>query len=465
MSRDLALKSASDLVRLYRRGDASPVEAIEAVLAQVSRHNERLNAVCWLDDESALASARESEARWRAGKPLGLVDGVPATVKDLLMSKGWPTLRGSRTVRRDQPWQEDAPSVARLRAHGAVLVGKTTTPEWGWKGVTDSELTGVTRNPWNPETTPGGSSGGAAVAAAAGMGALHLGTDGGGSIRIPAGFTGIYGLKASFGRVPAFPASPFGTLSHVGPMTRTVEDAALMLSVIAEPDARDWYSLPYERRDWRLGLERGLKGLRIAYSPTLGGRKVDPEVALLVAAAARALGELGAEVEQAEPDFGGADDVFRVHWYSGAANLVETLTAEQRKLLDPGLAEIAEEGRRITLIDYFKAVKLREVFGQRVAKFHETYDLLLTPTLPMTAFAAGHEVPPKSGMGRWPEWTPFSYPFNLTRQPAATIPCGRARSGLPVGLQIVGALYDEATVLRASRAYEAIRPIELPTLT
>ncbi|MBI1775516.1 MAG: amidase [Proteobacteria bacterium] len=464
MSRDLALMSASELVRHYRRGTASPVEATQAALAEISRHNERVNAVCWLDDDSALTAARESEVRWRAGKPIGLIDGVPATVKDLLLSKGWPTLRGSRTVRRDQPWQEDAPSVARLRAHGAVLIGKTTTPEWGWKGVTDCGLTGVTRNPWNTEMTPGGSSGGAAVAAALGMGALHLGTDGGGSIRIPAGFTGIYGIKASFGRVPAYPASPFGTLSHVGPMTRTVEDAALMLSVIAEPDGRDWYSLPYQPCDWRTGLGGGLKGLRIAYSPSLGGHKVDTEVAILVAAAAREMAELGAEVEQAEPDFSGAEDVFRIHWYAGAANLIEGIPDESRQLIDPGLAEIAEEGRRIGLIDYFKAVKLREVFGQRAAKFHETYDLLLTPTLPMTAFAAGHEVPPGSGMSRWPDWTPFSYPFNLTRQPAATIPCGLTRSGLPVGLQIVGALYDEATVLRASRAYETIRPVPLPKL-
>src|SRR5260221_3252767 len=215
MSRDFALMSACELIRLYRRGEASPVEATQAAFSQIAKYNERLNAVCWLDDDSALAQARESEARWKAGKPIGLVDGVPCTVKDLLLAKGWPTLRGSRTVKRDQLWQEDAPSVARLPAHGAVLIGKTTTPEWGWKGVTDSALTGVTRNPWNPETTPGGSSGGAAVAAALGMGALHLGTDGGGSIRIPACFTGIYGVKASFGRLAAYPASPVGNLSPV----------------------------------------------------------------------------------------------------------------------------------------------------------------------------------------------------------------------------------------------------------
>lgn len=464
MSRDVAMMSATDLLRHFRRGTLSPVEATEAALGQVRRHNERLNALCWLDEEGALAQARESEARWREGRPIGLLDGIPATVKDLLLTRGWPTLRGSRTVKRDQAWNEDAPTVARLREHGAVLIGKTTTPEFGWKGVTDSPLTGITRNPWDPNRTPGGSSGGAAVAAATGMGALHLGTDGGGSIRIPAGFTGIFGLKQSFGRVPAYPLSPFGTVAHVGPMTRTVEDAALMLTVITEPDDRDVYSLPYDRRDWRVGIEDGIRKLRIAYSPTLGGNRVEPDVAILVAAAVARLAELGAEVEQAEPDVAGVGEIFQTHWFAGAANLMSTIPLEARALIDPGLQEVAATGAKYSLAEYQKAVKAREALGQRVAVFHRKYDLLVTPTLPLPAFEAGVETPADGKGGRWTNWTPFSFPFNLTRQPAATIPCGVTRTGLPVGLQIVGALYDDATVLRCARAYEATRPFVAPPL-
>jgi aspartyl-tRNA(Asn)/glutamyl-tRNA(Gln) amidotransferase subunit A len=462
MSRDVALMSAADLLRHYRRGTLSPVEATEAALGQVRKHNERLNALCWLDEEGALAQAREAEARWREGRPIGLLDGVPSTVKDLLLTRGWPTLRGSRTVKRDQTWGEDAPTVARMREHGAVLIGKTTTPEFGWKGVTDSPLTGITRNPWNPDRTPGGSSGGAAVAAATGMGALHLGTDGGGSIRIPAAFTGIFGFKQTFGRVPAYPLSPFGTVAHVGPMTRTVEDAALMLNVITEPDDRDVYALPYERRDWRIGLDDGIRTLRIAYSPTLGGNKVEPDVAILVAAAVSRLAEFGCEVEQAEPDLAGVEEVFRFHWFAGAANAISAIPADQRAQMDPGLQEIAATGAKFSLAEYQRAVKAREALGQNVAAFHRKYDLLATPTLPLPAFQAGFETPANGKGSRWTDWTPFSYPFNLTRQPAATIPCGTTKGGLPVGLQLVGRLYDDATVLRAARAYESLQPIRMP---
>jgi aspartyl-tRNA(Asn)/glutamyl-tRNA(Gln) amidotransferase subunit A len=267
---DHATLPAADLLRLYRSKQLSPVEVVEAALARIERFDGDVNAFCLVDGEGALQAARESEARWQAGKPAGLLDGVPATIKDLVLTKGWPTRRGSKTIDPAGPWEEDAPVVARLREAGAVLLGKTTTPEFGWKGVTDNPLTGITRNPWNTGRTPGGSSGGAAVAAALGMGALHIGTDGGGSIRIPAGFTGIFGHKPSFGRVPAYPPSPFATVAHVGPMTRTVEDAALMLTVLSKPDARDWFALPYEARDYRIGLHEGIEGLRIAYSPALG---------------------------------------------------------------------------------------------------------------------------------------------------------------------------------------------------
>ncbi len=468
MSDDIALLPASDLIAKYRDGSLSPIEATRATLARIEAHNDTLNAFNLIDEEGALAQARESEERWRIGAPRGRVDGVPTAIKDLILTKGWPTRRGSHAIDPDQPWEEDAPCVARLREHGAVLIGKTTTPEFGWKGVTDSPLTGITRNPWNPDKTPGGSSGGAAAAVACGMSALAIGTDGGGSIRIPAAFTGIFGFKPSFGRVPAYPASAFGTLSHVGPMTRTVTDAAIMMSVIAEPDVRDWYALPPadggKSADYTQNLDRGIEGKRIAYSPTLGGHKVEPEIAALAAAAAQRFTELGAQVEEVDPGLPDCAEPFRYHWYAGAAMLLSAFTKEQKARMDPGLCDVAEQGAKFTLFDYFAAVKQREAIGLAMNRFHETYDLLLTPALPLAAFEAGLERPQDYGDGRWVDWTPFSYPFNLTRQPAASVPCGLTSKGLPAGLQIVGPLYQDARVLQAARAYETLQPFQMPAL-
>jgi aspartyl-tRNA(Asn)/glutamyl-tRNA(Gln) amidotransferase subunit A len=346
-----ALFSATELVGRYRRKQLSPVEATRAALERIERFDGAVNAFCVLDPEAALAAARASEDRWQRGNPIGMVDGVPTTIKDVVLTKGWPTLRGSRAIARDQPWNEDAPVVARLREHGAVLLGKTTTPEFGWKAVTDSPLTGITRNPWDVSKTPGGSSGGAAAACALGMGALHIGTDGGGSIRIPSSFTGVFGLKPSFGRVPAWPLSPFGTVAHLGPMTRTVSDAALMLNVLALPDKRDWMALPYDPRDHRIGLDDGVRGLKIAFSPALGYAEVEPEVAQKVAAAAAVFAELGAHVEQTDPGFRCTRTTFQTHWYAAAASLLRSYDAEQRAQMDPGLIEIATEGERIALLD------------------------------------------------------------------------------------------------------------------
>jgi aspartyl-tRNA(Asn)/glutamyl-tRNA(Gln) amidotransferase subunit A len=461
---DLALLPATELLAGYRARRFSPFEVVAAVLDRIDRHDGDLNAFRLVDAPAARAAAQASEARWQRGEPQGLLDGVPTTVKDLVLTKGWSTLRGSHAISPDQPWDEDAPSVARLREAGAILLGKTTTPEFGWKGVTDSPLTGVTRNPWDRSRTPGGSSGGAAVAAAAGMGALHIGTDGGGSIRIPAAFTGIFGLKPTFGRVPAYPASPFGTLAHLGPMTRTVGDAALMLTVLSRPDPRDWYALPPAGIDYSDGLEDGVRGLRIAFSPTLADAPVDPAVAAAVAAGARLLGELGARVEQVDSPLPDSDATFRDHWFPGAAAVLRTFGVEQRRQMDPGLVEIAGLGDQIGLAAYFAAVKQREALGQRMNLFHQQWDLLVTPTIPITAFAAGRETPLGAVGERWVYWTPFTYPFNLTRQPAATVPCGLDPQGLPIGLQIVGPLYQDALVLRAARAFETARPFAMPAL-
>ena len=464
MTSELALMSAQEMLQHYREGTLSPVETTRAALDAIDRHNERLNAFVLVDPEGALNAARESEKRWRLGVPRGWVDGVPTSIKDIILTKDWPTLRGSRTISAEQPWDEDAPCTARLREHGAVFLGKTTTPEFGWKGVTDSAHFGITRNPWNSDKTTGGSSGGAAAALASGMGALAIGTDGGGSIRIPAGFTGVFGIKATFGRVPAYPMSPFGTVAHVGPMTRTVGDAAVMLSVIAEPDPRDWYALPDDGADYSSDLESGVEGLKIAFAPTFGGFSVEPEIAELVQKAIAVFEDLGATVEQAEPNLAGAEDIFRRHWYAGAANLLSRFTDADRAQMDPGLQEIAQEGAGYTLPQYLNAVADREALGQAMNRFHAEFDLLVTPGLPIAAFDAGMECPAGSDFERWFNWTPFTYPFNLTQQPAASVPCGLTGAGLPAAIQIVGPSYSDALVLRAARAYEMRHPFALPSL-
>src|SRR6185437_7361877 len=282
--------AAHELLALYRSRKASPVEATRAVLARIERLDPVLNAFCLRAPEEALRAAAASESRWNRGEPSGDLDGVPVSIKDLILVKGWPTLRGSRTVDPKQAWDVDAPVSARLREAGAVFLGKTTTPEFGCKGETNSPLTGISRNPWNPAKTPGGSSGGTAAAVAAGMGPLSVGTDGAGSVRIPAAFCGNFGLKPSFGRVPAYPLSPMGTVAHLGPHTMSVVDAALMMNVLKRPDARDWTSLPPDAADYVHGLDAGVAGLRIAFSPTLGyAAHVDGEVAAAVAAAVRDL--------------------------------------------------------------------------------------------------------------------------------------------------------------------------------
>ncbi len=460
MSADLCSLSAVQLLDGYRKREVSPVEVAQAVLKRIEQFNPRLNALC-LVSEKILEDAKGSEARWVAGQPRGLLDGVPVSIKDLVLTKGWPTLRGSKTIDPKGPWNDDAPATARLREHGAVLLGKTTTPEFGWKGVTDSPLTGITRNPWNKAKTPGGSSGGAAAAVASGMGPLAVGTDGGGSIRIPCSFTGLFGIKASFGRVPAWPLSPFGTVAHVGPIARSVADAALMLNVLAQPDARDWHALPYDPRDWRTGLERGVAGLRIAYSPDLGYAKVDAEVAAIVKQAVSVFEELGAKVEEKNPGFEDPTPVFLTHWFSGAAFLLKSV--KNRELVDPGLREVAALGEKITADQVLDAQMKRGALGMHMNLFHRDYDLLVTPTLATTAFDAGQEFPERDGK-RWTDWTPFTYPFNLTQQPAASIPCGFTKAGLPVGLHLVGPRYADALVLRAARAFETARPIALPKL-
>ena len=460
---DLADLSATQLLGMYRSRQTSPTEATKAVLARVAKANPVLNAFAHLAEEDALASAAASTDRWHRGEPCGPLDGVPATVKDLVLAKGWPTRRGSRTVDPNQAWDVDAPATARLREAGAVLLGKTATPEFGCKGETNSPLTGITRNPWNPAKTPGGSSGGTAAAVAAGMGPIGIGTDGAGSVRIPAAFCGNFGLKPSFGRVPAYPLSPYGTVAHLGPHTMSVTDAALMMNVIKQPDPRDWTSLPPDSTDYTIGLNDGVRGLRVAWSPTLGyAKNVHPEVAAACASAVAVFAELGAKVDAIDPGFEDPLDITTGLWFAGSLTVWDGLTAEQQAVADPDFIAEVELGRGLTVLDIMRLTMRRIALGTHMRQFMQRHDLLITPSVAVPAFdalPAGHQrLTPESMLG----WTPFSYPFNLTQQPACTVPCGLTSDGLPIGLQIVGPMFGDSLVLRAARAFEAVRGIARP---
>lgn len=454
---EIADMTAMEMLRAFRRGDLSPVESAKACLERIERYNPVVNAYCLVDEDVTLAAARESEARWRRGEPIGLVDGVPTAIKDVFMTRGWFNRKASHTI-PDTPAEHDAPAVAALRRNGFVPMGKVTTPEFGWKGITDSPLCGVTRNPWDPDKTPGGSSGGSSAAVALGMAPLALGTDAGGSIRIPAGFTGIVGHKPTQGRCPIWPQSPFGALAHPGPMTWTVEDAALLLNVMAESDPHDT-TLPPTIEDYLVGLNSGVRGLRIAYSPRFGYVDVHPDIAASVKKAVSVFHDLGAIVEEVDPGIQDPLEAFNILFYGGAANAMRDLNQEQRERMDPGLVEVAAWAEKLSMLDYLGAQNERAALIEHMNLFHTRYDILLSPSLPIPAFKAGVEVPEGWHNPRWPTWTPFTYPFNMTGQPACSVPCGFTGEGLPIGLQLVGSRHQDALVLRAAQAYQTAHPL------
>lgn len=450
--------SAVELVSLYERHELSPVEVTRCVLEQAEAVNPQLNAFVLIDAERALAAAAESETRWMQDRPLGGIDGVPATIKNLVSVKGWPLRMGSCSTRAE-PAAADAPAAKCLRAGGAILVAATTTCEFGWKGVADSPFSGVVRNPWNSAVTSGGSSGGAAIAAATGCGVLHLGSDGGGSIRIPAAFCGLVGHKPSFGRVPYFPPSAFGTVAHLGPITRTARDAALMLDVMSQRDRSDWYQNPLAFPCTEPELaDLAWRGLRIGLWTEMPGITVDPEILAAVTRAASAMERLGAVVEPI--DLPGEDllSLFNILWFSGAAARVARMTRQERERADAGLLKGADLGSTYSAADLANANSRRAVFGTAMDMLLEDYDLVISPTTPITAFEAGHDVPPASGQAFWTEWACFNFPLNLSQQPACSVCCGMTPAGLPIGLQIVGPKARDSLVLAAAAAYAQREP-------
>lgn len=457
---ELCFMPATEMAAAIASGRVSAREVMSAVIERAQALDPKLNAFCVLLPDEAMAEAAAADDAQARGQPLGPLHGVPVTIKDMVFTRGIRTMQGSRIYAERVP-DADAPMVERLKAAGAIVFGKTTTPEFGWKAVTDSPVSGITRNPWDIRMTPGGSSGGAAAQIAAGIGPLASGGDGAGSIRIPASFSGVFGIKPQFGRIPTWPQG-VGQLAHLGPLTRTVADAALYLEVTAGPNDRDRLSLEKPPPAYRSGLDAGIKGLRVAWSPDLGYvDNLDPQVATITAQAAAVFESLGAEVEElSDPGLGDPKPIIDVFWRAHMATLLEPYLPDWQDDIDPGLLACAQDGLNLGPLDYSRAHAGREAYWLRAQALFERFDLLLTPTVAVLPFEAGELFPGGANEHPWDwiRWAPYSFPFNLTNQPAASVPAGFSAEGLPVGLQIVGRRFAEDTVLKAAAAFEAARP-------
>ena len=457
---DIAFASIADLQGTYRSGTLSPVDVARAQFERIARFEPHLNAFRIVDEAGAMAAADASAARWRDGAPRGALDGVPITIKDNVDVAGHPTRHGSLTT-SPTPASDDAPVVARLRDAGAVFLGKTNLPEFGWTGLADSRLHGVTRNPWDVSRSSGGSSGGGAAALAAGIGVIAFGNDGGGSIRGPASFCGVYGLKPTFGRVPHMQETLFATLVAGGPLARSVADASTALAIMAGPDDRDFYAAPPPAPDWLDALAPRLADLRFAWSPDLGGARCDDAVAAVVEAAIARLRRHGASIEPVGPVVAPMQPVFERFWIAGFARRLRTIPRERWDEIDPGYRRLAEQGLAVTIAEVLQAEAARVALARRFAELHRRFDILLTPTMPHPAPTAD-TVYHTPGYDRWDDGVPYTLPFNLTGQPAASIPCGVTADGLPVALQVVGARWAERLVLEASLGIEAALRVPQP---
>jgi len=457
---EICYMPAVEMAEAIKTRRLSPVEIMDAVLSRIDRLNPKVNAYCTLVAESARKQAREAETMVMRGEELGPLHGVPVSIKDLIFTEGIRTTAGSRIYQNFIP-QQDAIVVERLKAAGAIITGKTNTSEFGYVAITNNRLFGATSSPWNLECNAGGSSGGAAASVALGMGSLAIGSDGGGSIRIPASFCGVFGFKPSFGRVPQYPGFPgWETLSHTGPITRTVKDAALAMEVIAGRDDRDHFSLPDTELRCLPFLDAGLRGLKIAWSEDLGFATVDTRVLEITRAAVKAFSTLGSTVEAASPDVGSPEKSFSTVVGVSLAAVLQDKLEEWREQIDPVLARFIERNKDRLATEYAEARMEHVEYWNGMRSFFEKYDLLLTPTVAVPPLELGRiGVREINGVNVSPlGWMPFTYPFNITGQPAASVPCGWTDNGLPIGLQIVGRRFDDVTVLRAAAAFEQVSP-------
>jgi Asp-tRNA(Asn)/Glu-tRNA(Gln) amidotransferase A subunit family amidase len=453
---DFAFMTIREISQGFSRKDFSPTELLEDVIARHETLEPKLNMFAWTDFDGARAQAKAAETRLLRGERLGDLDGIPTSVKDLIAVGGMPQRFGSRAT-PETPSAADAPSVERIRAAGAVILGKSTTSEFGCKAVGDSPLTGITRNPWNPEMTPGGSSCGAAAMVAAGLVPYALGTDGGGSVRIPSALCGLFGIKAQFSRVAVFPTSATPTLAHVGPLARNAEDAAIVLSVISGYDTRDPFTVKGAHPDF-IGAVKSYRKLRAAWSPTLGYGRNEPEVTRITEQAIKHMATLGVEIDLVEDVMDDPIDMWTAEFYAGVGTRLRDIITGKPELLDPSVLEVLKKALQQDMQTYYESVFERYAFREKMRKFFEEYDLLLTPTLPVAGFGAGLDVPPGFEDKNIVSWATYTYPFNLTGQPAASLPVGFTSQGLPVGLQLVASAFDEKSIFSLAGAYETIFP-------
>jgi aspartyl-tRNA(Asn)/glutamyl-tRNA(Gln) amidotransferase subunit A len=470
---DIPLLSVREITDQFRRRALSPVELINLTLVRAEAVQTHLNPFRMIDREGAGIAAEASEKRWAKGEPLSPLDGVPVSIKDNQAVAGQPRTSGSLANRDLAPMTEDSPHVARLREAGAVLFARTNMPDSAWKAVCDSPLSGITRNPWNPELTPGGSSGGAAVAVATGCSPIATGSDGGGSVRIPAAFTGTYGIKPTTGRIPGISEAP--DISAIGPLSRTVADAALALSVMCRPDASDPLSAALIMPDFVEAIKHGVRGpgsspLRVAVSSTCGfsgagaSWPIDASRLGALEAAARALADAGAIVEYADPPAHNIRRAYVTVCEVAFGAVVAAMPAERMAMLDPGLVETARRGMMTSAAIERQAQMERVRLMQAFISFLTEYDLVLTPCVPIAPFTAGHNIntPDSNIYPEWYDWTPFTWVFNATKLPAASCPWGLDAAGLPQAVQLVSRHFREDLVLRASAVLENAMPVHRP---
>ncbi|MBI3735609.1 amidase [Candidatus Sumerlaeota bacterium] len=461
---EICFTPAVKLAKMIAKRRISPVEVTDAFLDRIERINPKLNAYVTLLPEQARKQARAAERAIGRGKKLGKLHGLPISIKDLAWTRGVRTTSGSR-VFADRVPECDAPVVERLLGAGAIHLGKTNTPEFGWVAITDNEVFGKTNNPWNPEYTTSGSSGGAAAAQAAGLAALSHGSDGGGSIRHPASFCGVFGFKSTFGLIPRHAGvDGWPTLSHNGPITRTVADAALMLDVMCGYDARDMMSAPLPPQKFLKNLQRNLKGLRVAWSTDMGFCEVDPRVRRGFEKAIPAFKEIGCKLQNSFPDVRDSREIFKgVMFAEAVAAEFGYIGPDGTSKMNAELTKFIWKRRDILARDYLAAMEKRHAMYSRVEAFMRDVDILVTPTMAIPPFKH-----PKD-MSEYPHtvngvevsstgWQPFTFPFNLTQQPAATLPCGFTDDGLPIGLQVVGRRFEDLLVMQLCAAFEQARP-------
>lgn len=444
---DLTKLSINDTQSLYQEKQARPQEVLESMYANIEKYNTELNAFSYLrHKDEVVKEAKFAQQQYKTGKARPL-EGIFITVKDSFATQGMPSLIGSKTISQQQAWDIDAPSITLLKNAGAIIIGKTTMPEFGWKGVTDSPLYGMTKNPYDKTKTPGGSSGGAAVATATGMNHFALGTDAGGSVRIPASFCNVVGFKPTQGVIPMYPISSFGALAHIGPLTRTVTDAKVAMSMLQGGDLRDPNQL--SRRSINFTQQCQEDKIKIAISYDLGCATVDKQIIdKMKQFVLMLLTEKNWQVtDDITPPCLDFSACFDTHWYVTAAELIKNLPREKQQLLDPGFYRLGMRGKQVSLNEYYLALAKRRELMSNMNVFLNQYDFLITPTMGVLPFELGQDSPTPNADGTIDSWSPFTCLFNLTGQPAVSIPIGFSAEGLPIGVQVVSKHFSDAMLL------------------